>query len=187
LDSTDPRYVPIIHALGRRALDRGALGELTELVGFSSGFGDPSLRAFTIAAVRKLLAQRSTGGQLNPRTADAYLRSGIPDAHVEVLRWFGQSEYADQQAYDHMRDIYDPVRKLPPVKVGKVNGEMPSAADKAAIRDVEEWVRSNRGLLVYDPTRDVMSLAADPDAAARMRAQHELALASSPDSPQSDL
>lgn len=182
---SDARYVPILTVLGRRALLKGNVSEAMQLAGFASRFDDPSLRPIIVGATERWLEQGSGGRHLDARTVRTLLCSGLPAAHAEVFRWLVSSDHGDDErhrVYRQLRDLYDPVRKLPPVSIGRENNEKLSAADKGALRETEEWIRENRILLVYDPSLKVMLLAKDAAEAIQLRAKHEPTSTAIPDS-----
>lgn len=195
-DSSDPRYVPILATVGRRALAGGSSDDAMQVAGFVSRFDAPELRSILVAATQRWLEHASGNRHLDGRTARVLLRSGLPLAHAELVRWLIRSEHGDeerQRVHGQLRDLYLPIRKLPAIDFSRQNGAKLSDADKASLREFEEWIRENRRVLVYDPALEAMTLAGGaPVGAAPEHAQSEPGSATSPagtpapDSPKSE-
>lgn len=167
----DKKMIPIIKAIQERsASDGNSSYRWRWAANGLASINTEETHALLVKIVKTVLSDENSGNNMDSSLSTSFMRSGLPSAHVALLRGLRQGHQqhtSRQKIYENLEELYAghirfPAGELIPAGADDRNGSnsygnMPEDK-KGMVLAVEKWITANKADLTYDRESKAMLL-----------------------------
>lgn len=167
----DKKMIPIIKAIQERSVPDGNSSYRWRWAANGlATMNTEETHALLVKIVKTILSDENSSSNMDSSLSSSFLRSGLPSAHVALLRGLRQGHQnhtARQKVYENLEELYAghirfPAGELIPTGADDRNGSnsygnMPEDK-KGMVLAVEKWIIANKADLTYNRENKAMLL-----------------------------